>query len=146
MAPAAYVAELKIDGLSIALHYEDGRLVRGATRGDGVRGEDVTANVRTIRAIPLTLQGGPRGAIEIRGEVYPAARPRSSASTRSGSALGEPLFANARNTAAGHDAQPRSGAGRDARRCRRGSIRSVGPGPTPKTLQKLPPMPRCCRR
>ena len=52
----AYVAELKIDGLSIALTFENGRLVRGATRGDGVRGEDVTANVRTIRAIPLALK------------------------------------------------------------------------------------------
>ena len=66
----AYVAELKIDGLSIALTYEDGPLVRGATRGDGVRGEDVTANVRTIRAIPLALRGGPAGRIEVRGEVY----------------------------------------------------------------------------
>src|SRR6478672_6693736 len=52
----AYVAEMKIDGLSLALTYEDGRLVRGATRGDGVRGEEVTANVRTIRAIPLKLR------------------------------------------------------------------------------------------
>ena len=51
-----YVAELKIDGLSIALTYEDGRLIRGATRGDGTRGEDVTANVRTIRPIPLSLR------------------------------------------------------------------------------------------
>ena len=66
----AYVAELKIDGLSIALTYEDGRLVRGATRGDGMRGEDVTPNVRTVRAIPLSLKGGPKGRIEIRGEVY----------------------------------------------------------------------------
>src|SRR5688572_23151963 len=65
-----YVAELKIDGLSIALTYEDGRLVRGATRGDGVRGEDVTANVRTVRAIPLALRGGPKGRIEVRGEVF----------------------------------------------------------------------------
>src|SRR5918993_4858490 len=69
-AAVPYVAELKIDGLSIALTYEDGRLVRGATRGDGMRGEDVTANVRTIRAIPLSLKGGPRGRIEVRGEVF----------------------------------------------------------------------------
>src|SRR4026207_1882885 len=54
--PVAYVAELKIDGLSSALPYENGRLVRGATRGDGVRGEDVTPNVRTIRRIPLALK------------------------------------------------------------------------------------------
>ncbi len=52
-----YVAELKIDGLSMALHYENGRLVRGVTRGDGVRGDDVTPNVRAIRAIPLVLSG-----------------------------------------------------------------------------------------
>jgi DNA ligase (NAD+) len=58
-----YVTELKIDGLSIALTYENGRLVRGATRGDGVRGEDVTANVRTIRAIPLSLRDGPAGRL-----------------------------------------------------------------------------------
>src|SRR5437762_74047 len=68
--PVAYVAELKIDGLSIALTYEDGRLVRGATRGDGMRGEDVTANVRTIRAIPLSLRDAPAGRLELRGEVF----------------------------------------------------------------------------
>jgi DNA ligase (NAD+) len=96
----AYVAELKIDGLSIALTYADGRLLRGATRGDGSRGEDVTANVRTIRAIPLSLRGGPAGRVEIRGEVY---LPRASFEriNRELEDAGEPLFANPRNTAAG---------------------------------------------
>src|SRR3954451_21758965 len=99
-APVAYVAELKIDGLSIALTYENGRLVRGATRGDGSRGEDVTPNVRTIRAIPLSLRHGPADRIEIRGEVY---LPRASFErlNREMEVAGEPLFANARNTAAG---------------------------------------------
>src|SRR6516225_338443 len=64
--PVAYVAEMKIDGLSIALTYVDGRLLRGATRGDGIRGEDVTANVRTIRAVPLALRNGPPGRLEVR--------------------------------------------------------------------------------
>ncbi|MBZ5559613.1 MAG: NAD-dependent DNA ligase LigA [Acidobacteriia bacterium] len=99
-APVAYVAELKIDGLSIALTYEDGHLVRGATRGDGARGEDVTANVRTIRAIPLALRNGPAGRVEMRGEVY---LPRASFDriNREMEDAGEPLFANPRNTAAG---------------------------------------------
>tara|TARA_B100001123_G_scaffold449314_1_gene614155 strand:+ start:39158 stop:41317 length:2160 start_codon:yes stop_codon:yes gene_type:complete len=65
-----YIVELKIDGLGIALTYEHGKLVRGVTRGDGVSGEDVTANVRSIRAIPLQLSEAPVGAIEIRGEIY----------------------------------------------------------------------------
>src|SRR5580765_4819381 len=64
-ASVAYVAEMKIDGMSIALTYEHGSLTRGATRGDGARGEDVTANVRTIRAIPLALRKGPVGTIEV---------------------------------------------------------------------------------
>ena len=68
--PIAYVAELKIDGLSIALTYVDGLLTRGATRGDGTRGEEVSANVRTIRTIPLRLRGTPAGRIEVRGEVF----------------------------------------------------------------------------
>lgn len=99
-APVAYVAEMKIDGLSIALTYEDGRLVRGATRGDGVRGEDVTPNVRTIRAIPLKLRSGPTGRLEVRGEVY---LPRASFErmNREREDAGEPLFANPRNAAAG---------------------------------------------
>src|SRR5919197_16990 len=99
-APVAYVAEMKIDGLSIALTYEDGRLARGATRGDGGRGEEVTANVRTIRAIPLALRHGPRGRIEVRGEVY---LPRASFQkiNREREEAGDPLFANPRNAAAG---------------------------------------------
>src|SRR5665213_279761 len=98
--PVAYVAEMKIDGLSIALTYEDGRLMRGATRGDGARGEDVTANVRTIRAIPLRLRGGPAGRIEVRGEVY---LPRKSFDrmNREREDAGQPLFMNPRNAAAG---------------------------------------------
>ena len=99
-AAVPYVAELKIDGLSIALTYEDGRLVRGATRGDGMRGEDVTANVRTIRAIPLSLKGGPRGRIEVRGEVF-LPRAGFDAINRERAELGEPLYANPRNVAAG---------------------------------------------
>jgi DNA ligase (NAD+) len=95
-----YVCELKIDGLSIALTYEDGRLVRGATRGDGERGEDVTANVRTIRAIPLTLASAPRGAIEVRGEVF-LPKEAFDRLNQEQARAGEPLYANARNTAAG---------------------------------------------
>jgi DNA ligase (NAD+) len=97
----AYVAELKIDGLSIALTYDDGRLLRGATRGNGTSGEDVTVNVRTIRAIPLTLRGTPpSGRIEVRGEVY---LPRAAFEriNREMEDAGEPPYANPRNTAAG---------------------------------------------
>jgi DNA ligase (NAD+) len=99
-APVAYVAELKIDGLSIALTYEDGRLTRGATRGDGVRGEDVTANVRTIRAIPLTLKQPVPGRIEVRGEVF-LPRTQFERINKEREEAGEPLFQNARNSAAG---------------------------------------------
>ena len=99
-APIPYVAELKIDGLSIALTYENGRLVRGATRGDGVRGEDVTANVRTIRAIPLALRGGPKGRIEVRGELF-LSRTSFARINKEREQSEEPLFANPRNAAAG---------------------------------------------
>jgi DNA ligase (NAD+) len=99
-AKVDYVAELKIDGLSIALTYENGRLVRGATRGDGTRGENVTANVRAIRSIPLTLRGSPPVTFEVRGEVF---LPRTSFErmNREREAEGEPLFMNPRNAAAG---------------------------------------------
>jgi DNA ligase (NAD+) len=98
--PITYVCELKIDGLSIALTYVDGRLVRGATRGDGVRGEEVTSNVRTIRTLPLVLRSGPAGTIEVRGEVY-LPRAHFERINREREEAGEPLYANPRNVAAG---------------------------------------------
>ncbi len=95
-----YVAELKIDGLSIALTYDNGLLVRGATRGDGDRGEDVTSNVRTIRAIALRLHDAPPGPFEVRGEIY---LPRAvfARFNQEREEAGEPPFANPRNAAAG---------------------------------------------
>src|SRR5262245_8076116 len=95
-----YVAELKIDGISIALTYVDGVLVRGATRGNGGTGEDVTSNVRTIRAVPLQLNMAVPGQIEVRGEVYlPRAAFEKMNEERAKS--GDVLFANPRNAAAG---------------------------------------------
>ena len=101
-APFQICCELKFDGLSISLHYEDGCLVRAVTRGDGVQGDDVTANVRTIRSIPLQLPKGgdwPR-QFEIRGEVL---MPWSSFDRLNAERekAGEPLFANPRNAASG---------------------------------------------
>jgi DNA ligase (NAD+) len=96
-----YVAELKIDGVSIALTYVDGVLTRAATRGDGVRGEDVTPNVRTVRAIPLRLSAAaPSGRIEVRGEVY-LPRQAFERINAEREQLGDPVFANPRNAAAG---------------------------------------------
>ncbi len=101
-----YVAELKLDGLSMALAYEQGLLVRGVTRGDGVTGEDVTANVKTIRSVPLRIDakklkipGRVRG-FEVRGEVI---MPRKAFEQLNAQreAAGEPKFANPRNSAAG---------------------------------------------
>lgn len=99
--PNAYVAELKIDGLSIALTYEDGRLVRAVTRGDGVEGEDVTTNARVIRAIPLRLRTEtPPAFVEIRGEVY-LPHAEFARMNREREEAGEAAFANPRNAASG---------------------------------------------
>ncbi len=96
--PFGYVAELKIDGLSIALRYERGRLSRGATRGDGFRGEDVTANVRAIRSIPEEIRE--TRPMEVRGEVY-FPRPAFDRLNRAREEEGLAIFANPRNAASG---------------------------------------------
>ena len=95
-----YVCELKIDGLAINLTYQDGRFVQGATRGDGSVGEDVTANLRTIKSIPLTFLEKVPGRVDVRGEVY---LPTASfeATNKERAERGEPTFANPRNAAAG---------------------------------------------
>lgn len=95
-----YVVELKIDGLALNLIYTDGTLSKAATRGDGVHGEDVTANVRTIMSVPLVLQGSAPHLIEVRGEAYMPRREfdRLNEERRRS---GEALFANPRNAAAG---------------------------------------------
>jgi DNA ligase (NAD+) len=96
-----FAVEPKLDGLAISLLYEDGHLVRGATRGDGTTGEDVTANVRTIHAIPLKLRGtGHPRTLEVRGEVY-MERARFEAFNREAEERGEKVFVNPRNAAAG---------------------------------------------
>ena len=99
---AGYVAELKIDGAAVALLYEDDVFVRGATRGNGIIGEDVTRNLRTIRDVPLRLRGDgpfPR-RLEIRGEIYMTFSGFTELNERR-AAAGEPTFANPRNSAAG---------------------------------------------
>ncbi len=96
----AYVAELKIDGVSMSLLYEGGRFVRAATRGDGTRGDDVTANVKTIRAVPMRLRGSPPARLEVRGEVY-MRRQELVRLNELREEAGEPPLANPRNTTAG---------------------------------------------
>jgi DNA ligase (NAD+) len=112
-----FLCELKIDGLAVALLYEKGRLVRGATRGDGVTGEDVTANLRTLRNVPLVLRGEriPE-RLEIRGEVYMPLAPFKELNAAL-SRLGEKTYANPRNAAAGSLRQkdPAATAGRPLR-------------------------------
>ena len=95
-----YITELKIDGLAVSLRYEQGRFVRGATRGNGTVGEDVTQNLRTVRAIPDRLDDDPPGVLEPRGEVFMTLE-RFEDLNRQQEAEGKPPFANPRNAAAG---------------------------------------------
>jgi len=107
--PQGYVAELKIDGLAVVLTYRDGVLVTGATRGDGVTGEDITANLRTIKSVPLRLlDQSPPAVLEVRGEVYMPEAAFAELNRRQAEA-GDRLFANPRNAAAGSVRQKDSG-------------------------------------
>jgi DNA ligase (NAD+) len=98
--PVEYVVELKIDGLGIALMYEDRALVRGATRGDGRIGEEVTQNMKTIKSVPLRLRPDGISTVEVRGEVY-MSKDGLRRLNKAREKAGEPLFANPRNAAAG---------------------------------------------
>lgn len=102
VAEPEYVVQLKVDGVAVSLRYENGRLVRGATRGDGFRGDDITANAQTIRSVPLRLRRRIAGFenFEVRGEVY-LPRSRFAAINARREEEGEPVFANPRNAAAG---------------------------------------------
>ena len=95
-----YVCELKFDGLSIGISYENGQLVRAVTRGDGVQGDDVTTNVKTIRSIPLSLHGTYPSSFEIRGEIF-MPRPVFDAINKEREEIGDAPLANPRNAASG---------------------------------------------
>jgi DNA ligase (NAD+) len=95
-----YAAEPKLDGLAVSFRYESGRLLQAATRGDGMRGEDVTHNVRTIKAVPIELRGSPPKILEVRGEVFMTIAGFKAMNQRA-LERGEKTFVNPRNAAAG---------------------------------------------
>lgn len=98
--PTTFVMELKYDGVAISLTYHNGELVRGVTRGDGEQGEDITANVRTVRTIPLRLRGNPPAELEARGEILLGLKEFEELNAQRDEE-GEERFANPRNTTAG---------------------------------------------
>ena len=101
--PIEYVVEPKIDGVAVELIYEDGRFTVGSTRGDGIHGEDITLNLKTIRSIPLALRADKRDPpqrLEVRGEVF-LSRKAFQLMNREREEEGAPVFANPRNAAAG---------------------------------------------
>ncbi len=95
-----YVVELKVDGVAISLRYENGVFARGATRGDGVTGDEITANLKTIHSLPLKLKGSPPPLLEVRGEVF-MHKSELARLNKEREAEGETLYANPRNTTAG---------------------------------------------
>lgn len=137
-ADIEYVCEVKLDGLAISLLYRDGVLVRGATRGDGTNGEDITQNVRTINSIPLRLMGsGFPDVLEVRGEIY---MPKAgfNALNEKARATGEKLFVNPRNAAAGSLRQldPRITASRPLEMCAY-SVGHIEGGDMPSTHYEI---------
>ena len=129
-----FVCELKLDGLAVALTYENGRLVSGATRGDGYRGENITQNLRTIRSIPLSVPRDAPARFEVRGEVY-LSRTGFRKLNEERAEEGQPLFANPRNAAAGSVRQldPRVTARRPLDICIYGLGGFEGRGTVPET-------------
>ncbi|OJW08772.1 MAG: DNA ligase (NAD(+)) LigA [Planctomycetales bacterium 71-10] len=119
--PVRYVVELKVDGVAVSVRYEGGRFVLGATRGDGERGDDVSANLRTVREIPLTLKGEHPDVLEVRGEVY-MTNAELVRLNEIRKAAGEKPFENPRNSTAG------SLKLLDSRLCAQRRLRFVGHG------------------